>query len=459
MAGDFVALTAAYFFSVYLSETRINPGRGLYHFETPELIILLLLFIVWHFSAQHVNLYDEFKSRALNFEITSVLKASLIQASSAMLLVFVHKDPLLNRYFVFAYFLSMLLLLTTWKIILRGHLNRLRRNGKNIRTILILGLNRISLAFAENLQAFPHLGFRLIGFLDDNPKCESAKNRLGPLSRLDNILRTKTVDEVVIALLNYGHRRIDDIISVCEKYTTQVRIISDSSLSLCPKSKLSLLGHIPIVSVGPNPLEEMGGRILKRVFDFVFSLTLFLAIFILLWPIIALAIKLDSRGPVFYKQRRWGQRNKKFLCYKFRTMAFRCRQFDQNGNFLQAAKGDPRVTRVGRFLRRTNLDELPQFWNVLRGNMSIVGPRPHPIPLGQKAGSQIHHYLLRRLVKPGITGWAQINGYRGRTKRIGLMRKRIEYDLWYIRNWSIWLDFQIILLTLPMVLKPNSSAY
>jgi len=459
IAGDLVTLTAAFVVSVYLSETRVSPGRGLYHFGASELIVLLLLLMTWYFSARLINLYEEFRSRALSFELTAVLKACLIQGLSAMMLSFIFKDPLLSRFFVLIYFLSQLLLLTTWKITLRSHLHRLRRKGKNTRTILILGSNRISQSFAENLRAVPHLGYRLIGFLDDNPKQGLRNNYLGPLSRLDHILRTNTVDEVVIAVPRYGPHRIDEIISKCEKHATQVRIISESCLSLNPKTKISLFGHIPVLSIRTNPLEEMGGRILKRAFDFIFSLALFLTVFIWLWPIIALAIKLDSRGPVFYKQWRWGKKNKKFLCYKFRSMAARCRQFDQNGKFLQASKADPRVTGLGRFLRRTNLDELPQFWNVLRGNMSIVGPRPHAIPMGRDAEERIRHYYLRLMVKPGITGWAQINGYRGETRRIWLMRKRIEYDLWYIRNWSIWLDLQIILMTLPMVLQPHPRAY
>ncbi|HNB57005.1 MAG TPA: sugar transferase, partial [bacterium] len=162
---------------------------------------------------------------------------------------------------------------------------------------------------------------------------------------------------------------------------------------------------------------------------------------------------------VFFKQERWGRQNKKIICYKFRTMISQSRDVDDSGKYQQATQDDPRITPLGRFLRKTNLDELPQFWNVLMGQMSVVGPRPHPTPLNMESKEVIENYMLRHLVKPGITGWAQVNGYRGETRDPELMQKRVNHDIWYIENWSFWLDIQIIFLTVWQMIKYDTKGY
>ena len=181
--------------------------------------------------------------------------------------------------------------------------------------------------------------------------------------------------------------------------------------------------------------------------------------FLWLWPLIALAIKLTSPGPVFFRQERWGRGNKRIICYKFRTMRNDSRDVDKNGRYQQTQRDDPRITRVGRFLRKSNLDELPQFINVLLGDMSLVGPRPHPTPLNQESKDDIPYYLVRHMVKPGITGWAQVNGLRGETRDLMLMRQRVDHDIWYIENWSFWLDIQIVLMTVWRMLRGDPNAY
>jgi putative colanic acid biosynthesis UDP-glucose lipid carrier transferase len=184
-------------------------------------------------------------------------------------------------------------------------------------------------------------------------------------------------------------------------------------------------------------------------------------IFILSWllPIIAIAIKLDSKGKVFYKPERWGRNNNRIKLYKFRSMHENCSQNDINGKHRQATKNDPRITRVGKFLRRTNLDEFPQFINVFLGNMTIVGPRPHSTSLNLESKELIDKYMMRHLVKPGISGWAQVNGLRGETKETGEMQSRINFDIWYIENWSIWLDLQIIFLTIRNMIQGDPKAF
>jgi putative colanic acid biosynthesis UDP-glucose lipid carrier transferase len=178
-----------------------------------------------------------------------------------------------------------------------------------------------------------------------------------------------------------------------------------------------------------------------------------------LFLLIAAVIKLTSKGPVLFKQERWGLKNKKITCYKFRSMIVQTSEVDSNGQFLQATKNDSRVTPIGRFLRKTNLDELPQFINVLRGEMSFVGPRPHATPLHVESKETVDHYMLRQMVKPGITGWAQVNGCRGETRESGQMKKRVDMDIWYIENYSFWLDCQIIFQTMMNMIKGDKNAY
>jgi putative colanic acid biosynthesis UDP-glucose lipid carrier transferase len=213
------------------------------------------------------------------------------------------------------------------------------------------------------------------------------------------------------------------------------------------------------VSLRSIPLDDAELRFFKRVFDIVFSTVVFLVVFSWLFPIIMLLIKLTSKGPIFFIQERWGLNNKKIYCYKFRSMAANSTDVDENGNYRQATKDDARITPIGRFLRKSNLDELPQFLNVLKGEMSIVGPRPHPTPLNLHSKNIINNYMLRHLVRPGITGWAQVHGYRGETKDLKKMQKRVDFDIWYIANWSFWLDCQIIIQTVINMIKGEKNAY
>ena len=208
-----------------------------------------------------------------------------------------------------------------------------------------------------------------------------------------------------------------------------------------------------------NNARLMNNSFSKRLLDVSFSIFLFLFVFSWLFPLLAILIKLSSKGPVFFKQMRTGLDNTNIYCYKFRSMCVESKDMDENGKYIQAIENDPRTTIVGKFLRRTSLDELPQFWNVLKGDMSLIGPRPHPYLLDKEFEQKIENYSLRYLVKPGITGWAQVKGYRGSTQKDGLMQKRIEHDLWYINHWDLVLDIKIIWLTIQSIFLGDDNAY
>jgi putative colanic acid biosynthesis UDP-glucose lipid carrier transferase len=457
--ADLSLVALSFIISSFLVKQRIGRFPHIFKLEAQDILLLLILCLVWHFSSRATGLYDEFRSRTLTFELITVIKNCLIQTVISALFLFVFKGPNLSRFFLVALFLVQWSLLTSWKLALRIFLGLLRKKGRNLRSILIVGAGEVGQEFYKAIISYPHLGFFVIGFLDDQLKLDLGELYLGSIDDLERVLSQKSVDEIVIALPNYAVDRIDTVVSISEKYPARLRIIPDYFKFFSPHFKVSIFAHFPIISLRANPLEEFHFRFLKRSFDIILSLLLFALVFWWLWPVLAIGVKFSSPGPVFFRQERWGKKNKRIICYKFRSMRKDSRDVDENGEYQQASKNDPRITKFGVFLRRTDLDELPQFLNVLKGEMSIVGPRPHPTPLNLEAKENVRHYMLRHLVKPGITGWAQVNGYRGPTKDHSLMQKRVDYDLWYIENWTFWLDIQIFLITLMQMLKGDPNAY
>lgn len=456
---DLLLLTVSFLVSSFLAKYRIDSGTKFISIEIREISLFIALCVVWYFSAKTLGLYDEFRSRSFSFEIISVIKCSLIQLLASVIILFVLKTLILSRFFIFIYFTLQLILLNIGKFGARIFLIWLRKKGRNLRFVLIVGAGKVGTDFHNTIISFPHLGYHTIGFLDDQDRSYLGDLYLGTIDELENILRTRAVDDVVIALPNKAIDRIDYVISISENFTINVRIIPDYFKFVSPHFSISIFGDFPIISIRKNPLEELHLRILKRMFDIGISLIVFVLIFSWLWPLLAIAIKISSAGPIFFRQERWGRKNKRIICYKFRSMVKESIDVDEKGKYLQASENDSRVTPFGRFLRKTSLDELPQFLNVLKGEMSIVGPRPHPTPLNIETKDNIRHYMLRHLVKPGITGWAQVNGFRGETREKELMQKRVEYDIWYIENWTLWLDIQIILLTVWKVIKGELKAF
>ncbi len=452
---DIGILIISFIVSAYLSIKDFNFLKSV-----NAQFLLLSLLVIWYFSSKSTALYDDFRSRNYVQELIVLIRNVFILIMSAIIVLFLLKEDKLSRYFIILFSLSSLILLGSEKFILRRIMNFMRKKGRNIRSLLIIGAGEVGKNFYESIKENPHFGYNVIGFLDDKEKVFLNGKYLGKIDELDNILSRERVDDVIIALPNYATEKLEAVVRTCENHTTRIKIIPDFFKFISSKYSITIFDRFPIISVREDKINEYHYRILKRGFDTAFSFSLFVFLFSWLWPIIALAIKLESKGPVFYKQERWGRDNKKIKTYKFRSMkAEQCSEVDENGKYKQACKNDPRITKVGKFLRGTNLDELPQFWNVLKGEMSIVGPRPHPTPLNLESKDKVHLYMLRHLVKPGITGWAQINGYRGETKDISKMQKRIDYDIWYIENWSFFLDLQIIFMTVWNMIKGDPEAY
>jgi len=320
-----------------------------------------------------------------------------------------------------------------------------------LKKILIVGNAEYQEVIKQTLFNNKECGFVYEAFIDDNI----------PIVNLDiffediySKIAEKKIEDVFIVKSNLKNEHIYQLVQNLDKRAIRVKIIPDLFDFHKKPQNLTFIGALPVLSLRDEPLQSLFNRMVKRFFDIIFSL--FVILFILTWllPILFILIKLESKGPIFFKQLRSGRNNKEFWCYKFRSM-----RLNSNADKIQASKNDKRVTKVGSFIRKTSIDELPQFFNVLFGDMSVVGPRPHMLKHTKEYASIVDKYMIRHFVKPGITGWAQVKGYRGEIIKPSDIQKRIEYDIWYIENWSILLDIQTILLTIYNIFIGEKKAY
>jgi putative colanic acid biosynthesis UDP-glucose lipid carrier transferase len=450
---DLILIIAVFLLSIKISSQGCNFLK-----ETNSQLLLLSLLIIWYFSCKTIGLYDEFRSRNYSYELLLVIKNIIVQVLGVIVVSFLLKKYDLSRYFVVVYSSLLFIILGSSKYLMRRLLIFFRKKGRNLRSLLIIGAGEIGQSFYQLTLDNPHFGYRIIGFLDDKMKSFLNGQYLGKIDQLDSILSTKNIDDVIIALPNYANNRIEDVVRTCERHTTRIKIIPDYCKFASTKYNISMFGHLPIISLREDRINELHWHILKRGFDIIFSFCLFFFVFSWFFPVIIIMQKLFNPGAVFYKGKRWGRNNKEFMCYKFRSMVPGGIIQSNDNTYNNTSKIDSRITKFGRFLRKTNIDELPQFWNVLKGDMSVVGPRPHDVQENIKIKDQIKLYMFRHIVKPGITGWAQVNGYRGGTDDMELMQKRTEYDVWYIENWYFGLDIQIIILTLWDIIKGAKNA-
>jgi putative colanic acid biosynthesis UDP-glucose lipid carrier transferase len=356
------------------------------------------------------------------------------------------------------FFIILLFSVSSWRIIARLMLKEYRRKGGNRRNVVILGAGNVAKEVYRSIITNVSYGYNFLGFFDDRLPSEYVVNPdlvKGKIMDVLSFTEENNVDEIICALPAGDDRKALPIIKFAENNLIRCYIIPDFRRFLTKKVNLSFLEEIPIVSLRKEPLQDVYNRALKRSFDFICSGIFLITIFPPLFIIIGSIIKLSSpEEPIFFKQKRTGKKGKEFYCIKFRTM-----KRNNDADCVQASKDDQRITRVGAFLRKTNLDETPQFINVFFGSMSIVGPRPHMLKHTEMYSQLIDKYMVRHYAKPGITGWAQVTGCRGETKEIADMEARIRKDMWYIENWTFWLDIKIIFLTAFNMIKGEENAY
>ncbi|MBC6988790.1 MULTISPECIES: undecaprenyl-phosphate glucose phosphotransferase [Hymenobacter] len=410
----------------------------------------------WLLSGQFANIYRVDRLITYPEKLLYLMRTFLLHACCVLACVLVLEMYWIpSRYIFLVYSLSLTLVVTgrfLMTFCYRAYHQHIARPNSRF---VIVGAGNSAQELYRFLASHDPVGNQFHGFFtDDNPPAGLRNLVRGNLAELKNYCLRAQIDEIYFALPLDQRHLIDELSSFADDHFLSFRIVPDFRGTVRKDVNVYFYDHMPILTIRHEPLGIRANQMLKRLFDIAFSSVVIFGIFPFVMPLLALLIKLDSPGPVFFKQMRPGKRNQLFPCYKLRTM-----RSDHGQTELQATKSDPRVTRVGQYLRKYNLDELPQFFNVMLGHMSVVGPRPNMVSQLEEYSKHIRTYQMRHAVTPGITGYAQVNGYRGETRAEGSMEKRIEYDLKYVENWSFGLDLKIIGKTVWNMVRGEKNAY
>lgn len=412
-------------------------------------VLLLSLNILWFYSAKAAKLYDEFAVNRFFEYVVKLIKIITAIVLFSVVFIFFTKELLFTRNFIIFNTFLLFFSLSAKHFVIKKIFRALKKKNKNTRVLAVLGEGDTGMKFKDSLIQNAELNYSFSGFI-------SSEN----IENLERELLKQGINELVISLEMKEYEKLDLVLKSCDKLAIKTYIIPDYFSILGGRFNFSLFGNYPIITVRNNPLDEIQWRIVKRTFDIIFSGLVLLLTGWWLFPILATIIKTSSRGDIFFIQDRLGRNNETFRCLKFRTMT--TEHSKSKAGFNVIGENDARVTGIGSFLRKFNLDEFPQFINVLKGDMSVVGPRPHAIPFNNSYGEIVEEIKLRHRVKPGITGWAQIHGLRGDVidleEQIKRTKKRISFDIWYIENWSFLLDLKIIFETVAQIaLKKNTG--
>ncbi len=442
---DAVVVAVSYLLAWYIKFCTIfadtEPGAGaldmrtyfsFLYFVVPEYIILYYFF----------NLYAPKRATRRKYELEGIIKANAVGIVFFIVFLYMIKQQDFSRFMMGAFFVINIVFAAVYRTLIRNLLLYFRKKGYNLKYILLIGYSRAAEEYITRINANPQWGYVVRGILDDRIPSGTIYKGVRVVGRIANIryiLPENSLDEIAITLALKDYDRLEAIVDLCEKSGVHTKFIPDYN-SLVPSHPYTedLMG-LPVINIRYVPLTNTLNWVSKRAVD----ITGALAGIVISSPIMllaALAVRFTSRGPVIFKQERVGLHNKTFQMYKFRTMEMQKASAEEKA---WTVKDDPRVTGIGKFLRSTSLDELPQLFNILVGEMSLVGPRPERPQFVEKFKEEIPRYMIKHQVRPGLTGWAQINGYRGDTS----IRKRVEYDLYYIENWTMGMDFKIMFLT------------
>lgn len=435
--------------------TQLIWGNTRHYWHDAEIFLLAFNCAGVLFLFPSVGIYQSWRGKPIGDLVIRVIFAWLSVITLGVVVVFsLHRTQDLARGWIAAWTILACVLLVLSKVLFYRVLRRIRRKGLNQRAVVIVGTGGYCRALLSRIRTIPEAGFRAVCILDEDPEQErgtpsppvtqiSGVPVLSNFSDLTRMVRQRRVHEIWLALPLSEERNIMRYMREFRNDFVSIRFIPDvRSLSFFNHTIVDLLG-LPAINLTSTEVAEI--QVLpKLIFDRAFASVVLLMLSPLLIAI-AIMVKASSPGPVFFKQKRKGIDGREFDIYKFRSMKV---HQEAVGVITQARKADPRITKVGAFLRRTSLDELPQFINVLKGDMSVVGPRPHAIAHDDLYKDQVEGYMYRYRIKPGITGWAQVNGFRGETDRVEKMEARVKFDLYYIQYWSFWFDMKIVLMTI-----------
>lgn len=429
-------------FESFFSRFLVEPGAGYLdrerYFRSLWLLVPGYLILYYAF-----NMYKPKRATGRQFEVVNILKANTVGIICYIGTLYMLKERDFSRSMIIMFFVINCFLTILARLLIRKLLRLFRKKGYNVKHILLVGYSRAAEGYISRIVNNPQWGYHICGVLDDNVPAGTLYKGVKVLGRIDNlevILPENKLDEIAITLALANYDRLEELVAMCEKSGVHTKFIPDYNNLIPSRPYTEDLDGLPVINIRYVPLTNTLNIVAKRLVDIAGSLCgiIFSSPIML---VAAVLIKCSSPGPVIFKQERVGLHNKPFQMYKFRTMR---QQAPSEEEKAWTVKDDPRVTKVGKFLRKTSLDELPQLFNILIGNMSLVGPRPERPLFVERFKEEIPRYMVKHQVRPGLTGWAQVNGYRGDTS----IRKRIEYDIYYIENWTMSLDIKIMFLTI-----------
>ena len=388
------------------------------------------------------NLYTPKRVQGRRYEAGNLIKANTIGILCLTLVMYMIRQGDFSRNMMFLFYGINIVLETLVRNLIRMFLMKIRKNGMNLKHILLVGYSRAAEEYIDRIKQNPQWGYLIRGILDDNVARGTRYKDIKVIGRIDNlmvILPENRLDEIIITLGLDEYYKLEHIVGLCEKSGVHTKFVPDYNNIIPTKPYTEDLLGLPVINIRHVPLSNTFNRMVKRTMDLVGSLVCI----VLFSPVMLFAVlmmKLTMPGPLIFKQVRVGRHNRPFQMYKFRSMEVQKESEEKKG---WTVKNDPRVTGFGKFMRKTSIDELPQLFNVLKGDMSLVGPRPERPQFVEKFREEIPRYMVKHQVCPGMTGWAQVNGYRGDTS----IKRRIEYDLYYIENWTVGFDIKILFLT------------
>ena len=447
--GDILFINIAFILMYYLKFDSID-------FSDKYRFLLIIFNANWILVALMLKLYELNRIMRLDKVLFNLFKAFGFNVLIITAVLFSLKQSSFSREHLYATYFMLFGLIMLWRYLTIKLIKLYRKSGYNYSRVVIVGGGEVAQQLNDYFNSDDVLGVRLLGVFSDSDFSFEIKDsvKTGTLDSLEQFALKNDIDEIFYTMPLTYTKKIKGLVDFCDKYMIRFKVVPDFRGFIFRRVNIDFFNDVPVITLREEPLTDFINRFTKRVFDLIFSLLTIVFVLSWLYPIIAVLIKLSSKGPVLFKQSRSGVNNEEFLCYKFRSMTM-----SAEADTKQATKGDVRITKIGAFLRKSSLDEFPQFFNVFMGDMSTVGPRPHMLKHTEEYSDLIQKYMVRQLVKPGITGAAQVKGYRGETKELEDMEGRVRLDVWYIENWSLSLDINIIFHTVWNAFKGDEKAY
>lgn len=434
-----VSYFMAWFLKFHLPFLSDGGGRLPFRIYMSALLLIVPGYLFLYYAC---SLYTPKRVQGRRLEFSNIWKANTIGMFLLLAVLYMIKLMDFSRHVIFIFYVVNICMEILSRTLIRVGLRKMRASGYNQKHILLVGYSRACEEYIDRILANPQWGYQIRGILDDNVAAGTEYKGIKVLGRIANlmvILPQNHLDEIAITLGLSEYFRLEEIVALCEKSGVHTKFIPDYNRIIPTKPYTEDILGLPVINIRYVPLTNTFNALVKRIMD-IFGAIAAIVLFSPIMLFSVIMIKLTSPGPLIYKQERVGLHNRTFMMYKFRSMEV---QPPEEEKKAWTVKNDPRVTNFGKFMRKTSIDELPQLFNVLKGEMSLVGPRPERPFFVEKFREEIPRYMIKHQVRPGLTGWAQVNGYRGNTS----IRKRIEYDLYYIENWTIGLDVKILILT------------